>query len=531
MKKWLILGFSMLYNLFAAAQNDAVLRAALYLSGADTAEEVTADWVEAVEHAGRVMINSPRLRSGVLLSAYQVASIREYRRFHGDILSAGELALVDGFSAETVAALRPFLRFDSPRLPGKADTVRVRSTVLLRGTLKNGGIKARTEGEHWRAGAVLRHNWGGKGRDLAWGVHGEWTGSRMRLVAGDFHIRYGLGLASWSGFMLTSLSTTEAFLPRAGGVSPAWSYSPGYRGGAVEYRIGRSWNTSAYASVDGRAGGRVEWVGRHVEAGLGAHYGKGWTFSGDLRWTWKGLRLGTEAAWHGQAFAGKAACLVKVSEVLDLAFQGRVVPSRFADRKNGEYALAAGLKAVWPGNRLSFTAEGTLLPIPDVDPGRRQLKAYGTWQRQFGAWWTLDVRISGRYRNYDYARTDLRADLKYNGTVWLGTARMEAVRCEHWGFLGYLEGGYKGVLNAYLRATVFSIPKWNDRIYVYERDAAGTFSVPAYYGEGAGVSAVAAWKHRFKGRFSLKANLRAAGLFRLRQQAGYTLNVQLQADF
>ena len=38
--------------------------------------------------------------------------------------------------------------------------------------------------------------------------------------------------------------------------------------------------------------------------------------------------------------------------------------------------------------------------------------------------------------------------------------------------------------------------KWEDRIYVYERDIQGAFSVPAYYGRGCSLSAVAAVKRR-----------------------------------
>ena len=45
-----------------------------------------------------------------------------------------------------------------------------------------------------------------------------------------------------------------------------------------------------------------------------------------------------------------------------------------------------------------------------------------------------------------------------------------------------------------MRATVFGIDSWADRIYVYERDVPGSFSVPAYYGRGYALSLYAGWK-------------------------------------
>ena len=49
------------------------------------------------------------------------------------------------------------------------------------------------------------------------------------------------------------------------------------------------------------------------------------------------------------------------------------------------------------------------------------------------------------------------------------------------------------VLSCYLRGGIFKVDHWDDRIYVYERDAPGSFSVPARYGRGWNASAYAAW--------------------------------------
>ena len=109
-----------------------------------------------------------------------------------------------------------------------------------------------------------------------------------------------------------------------------------------------------------------------------------------------------------------------------------------------------------------------------------------------------------------------------------------------WGFLTYVEGGRKNESSAlYLRVTGFSIPVWDARIYCYERDAPGTFSVPSYNGRGIAFSAVGSLKLRpFRNRsqrhplrfFSLKGNLRAACQLRTDRRPSYTLALQLQTD-
>ena len=62
-------------------------------------------------------------------------------------------------------------------------------------------------------------------------------------------------------------------------------------------------------------------------------------------------------------------------------------------------------------------------------------------------------------------------------------------------WLAYLEtAAVTGSFSAYLRMTGFDVKQWNDRIYSYERNAPGNFSIPAYYGKGANVSAYVAMK-------------------------------------
>ena len=536
-------------------QEQEVMRAAMYVFGASSAEELTEEQIEAIDGARPVQVNSAGLRPGVLLSAYQVASIKDYRSRSGDILSLAELALVDGFSFEAVEALKPYLRFGSTRLPGKADTVKVKSTAIARATLSNAGVKFRTEGESFRAGGAVRYAYVAPLKDIQWSLHGEWTGERLRIVAGHYNLRYGLGLSNWTGFMLASLSTVDAFSPRAPGIVPAWSYNPSDLpfGAAAEYRIGKGWQAGAFASVSGLFGGRADWYGRSGQAGLTAYYSNGFCASFDTRWSFKGVQTTFEAAYGRGSFAGKTAVLIPLGESFRLAFQGRIIPSRYSGKKNGEYAIATGFDWVSearrqlsgvtgfgssvPAHKASITLDASLLPVPGVDPRRLQVRGYATWQWQISGFWALDLRLTERYRNYESPRMDIRADLRFGSGPFTSALRTEAVRCEGWGLLSYLEGGYKkdigkrlSALAAYIRITGFAIDRWNDRIYVYERDAPGTFSVPAYYGRGGAISASGSVKWRFS-HLDFRINLRAAGLFRIGRPFAPTLNLQLQATF
>ena len=508
------------------AQEEHILKAALYLSGASSEEEIPADWIERLEDARAVRINSPHLRPGVLLTEYQVACILDYRARSGDILSLEELALVDGFSREAVEALGPFLSLASDRLPGQADTIRVRSSALVRTTLSAAGAKAKAGGEHWRAGGAWR------GKDWSAYAEGQW--GRNRILAGFFQARWGQGLGIWTGFSMESLSTVDAFVKRATGLSPVWSFAPSnvLKGVSYEY-AGRHIRAAAYVALDEAFGGHIDYLWRNGQVGVTALLNKGnFSISLDGKYNWKGVDYVGEIAYKNRSVAGKASVRGKWSEDWKWAVQGRIIPSGFSGKKYGEYALAFGA-GYQQRNRhqISLTADASLLPIPGKDPRRFQLRVYGVWQWNVSSAWLLDFRFTERYRNYEAPRTDVRVDLKADYSPWLGVLRAEADYCGAWGFLGYWEGGHKAEKWAtYLRLTGFWVNQWQARIYCYERDAPGTFSVPAYNGRGAALSLVGSARWRIGRHFTLKANLRAACQFRAGSAPAYTLNLQLQGD-
>lgn len=87
--------------------------------------------------------------------------------------------------------------------------------------------------------------------------------------------------------------------------------------------------------------------------------------------------------------------------------------------------------------------------------------------------------------------------------------RFNMLNAKETGYLGYAEGGLNiSSLRFYLRAGAFCIDNWDDRIYVYERDAPGNFTVPALYGRGIWTSIYLAY--------------RPVSWFRLYMRASYT---------
>ena len=224
MKRRFVLLLMLLAAAPAAAQTDEVVRAALYLTGADSPEELDDRLVDELESFRNRPLplnraSRARLLDSGLLTPYQVAALAEYRSLSGDVLSFAELEWVDGFGKEAVAALRPFLSLESARHPGEAvrDTLKFRHSALVRATLKDLGAKYRLTARNVEAAGA----W--KGRDGTF--YGLYRLPKGKILIGDYNVRYGQGLAFWSAFQLAGLSTLDAFSKRANGIAPSWSFN------------------------------------------------------------------------------------------------------------------------------------------------------------------------------------------------------------------------------------------------------------------------------------------------------------------
>ena len=106
---------------------------------------------------------------------------------------------------------------------------------------------------------------------------------------------------------------------------------------------------------------------------------------------------------------------------------------------------------------------------------------------------TPSLRLAAR--RTDAWRLEGRGELKLSMGPWVLNSRLDVVRCRALSWLANTEAGYNGErFKIWLRGTLFCIDNWDDRIYVYERDAPGSFNVPAYYGRGWNASLTGAWK-------------------------------------
>ena len=528
MKRRLVLLF-LLATAPAAAQTDEVVRAALYLTGADSPESLDERLVDELEsfRIRPLPINRAsrsRLLESGLLTQYQIATLAEYRSLSGDVLSFAELERVDGFGKEAVAALRPFLSLESTRPPGEAvkDTLMFRHSALVRATMKDLGAKYRLmAGNLELAGA-----WKGSNGMF----YGLYRLPKGKILVGDYNVRYGQGLAFWSAFQLAGLSTLDAFSKRANGISPSWSFNgEGTRRGLAWDYTGHHFQWALFGSLDGTFGTHAGWLGRNGQAGVTLTQNR---ISLDGKAGFHGADLFGEAAWGGNALAGVAGSLFPLGAHWKGALQLRAIPSAYSGKKNGEYGAAAGLSYLTDNQafKASLTADAALLPKPDIDTGRRQVKTTCLLSWTLMDSWLLESRFVYRYRNYESDRTDIRVDATWNRGAWTLKTRLNGVHDGGFGLLSYLEGGWKPQdWTAWLRLTAFATAGWQSRIYAYERDAPGNYSAPAYYGTGFSAVAFTGWKKRWR-KTTFKFYVRGSYKWQKEKPGQAGLKFQLQAD-
>lgn len=530
----------------ARAQED-ILPAVMALTGETQAEALDASLIQRYafyrSHPLQVnLLSRSRLLSSGLLSRYQVATLLDWREHDGDILSLEELSLVDGFGTARAEALAPFLSFASMRLPGSTDvSSSLDGELTLRGVLRSGpadgaGRLYLARQDRWEAGAAAQGEFPAKRRP-------ELTGSsfflarygrRYRVILGHFNARFGQGLALWSGFSLSGVASPAAAIRRPSGLSVSRSYAgTGYRGAAVDWESGR-WTFSAFAALQGPVGANVAWFGRYGQISATALRRADGTarLAADARCCWKGTDLFAEVAGDlpsgVTAFVGGVS--VPVGDGARWALLVRHYPEGYLSRDVG--AIRSSTKvADEEGVALAFSNRNLSAGLdaawhPSKRQGQVKLVSSGTlWTR---GPWTWRYRLVERYRSAaPRNRADLRSDLSWQRGGWLLTGRVESVLSRDLGLLAYGEAGWKGTRGqVWLRGTTFRIDDWEARIYAYERNAPGFFSVPSYYGRGCEAAVYAGWKGR---RWS--AWLQASVLRRKEKPGRAGLKLQLQRNW
>lgn len=494
-------------------------------------EELSQEQIEHYEYfaAHPLAINLKNihaLAASGLMSHYQAASLADYRRRCGEIVSILELSAVDGFGEAYARALEPFISLETSRRLGEGgrDSVLLRGECRVQGRLRregsSGGLKLSVESLgalNGSASLALR------GGELAFSSSLELP--RARLIAGDFNMRFAQGADVWSGMLLSGYPTLASFMRRPSGITPSRSYTSYYRGIGGSYELGKSLLSGALAFP-----GLAKRMNGERSADIGCMPLLNYTFLGRNSQCGATLRALFEpvagfsevsAGFDGKVSVGKSDLFAELVFGKE-GTEERRVKIVAGGIYNIDYGRRAGLVLrVLPkdcgaalglvSGAWDFVADASYNPVR----GTRSYKSQLCWESVPGRAWQVRARWQERLRPADRypLRSDVRIDFAYSGAVLRASLRGNLVHCRKLAWLSYLELGAVGTaLSAYARGTVYNAGSWEDRIYCYRRELPGGFSVPAYYGKGWELSAIASYKLSLpryrRASFQLLANSR-----------------------
>lgn len=491
-----------------------LLQAILVITGASSMDELDETTVERFDYFAVHPLNinaasAAKLVSSGLFSSYQAASILEYRSRTGDIVSVAELSAVDGIGQRYADALREYVAFDMSRPVGTpgSDSLRISHNLTVR-------TQCRTD--DWKLSGGFKYSVGvGNNAGLFWAsritrternpgpgiISGEYFGRHWQFVAGDFGMRLGQGLLVWSGFSMSGVGSAAALSRNASGLYASHSSSPMFRGAGASFSYGEWTGTAAFAWPFAALGCVRCRFGR-MDAGLNVCLANGNPgVSGDFRIGFNGWSLFGECAWCGAPAAAAGVYIVPAYGTV-LSVQLRYLPTGYSavcagpvsstGRKKDEY----GISAAFQSDGLSVTADASYKP--SLEAGHFRLLSERSWRVPLGpsAEFEPSVRAALRFhpRDKDKWRGELRSDLGFSAGRLGATLRCHALWCTSLAWMTYVEASFKSAFSAYLRAGLFRVDNWNDRIYCYERDAPGNFNNQALYGRGWNASAFVSWK-------------------------------------
>lgn len=532
--------------------------ASLFLSGALCPEDMDEETAERFCHlaAHPISINrasKSRLVETGLFSAFQIASLLEYRERSGDILSFAELARLDGWNAEFADALREYVDLSGCDIPGRSSS---RKSFHGQATGRYGSnsylTKASMEwNDRWSLFASSK-----KARPLNLSAARYGNGPLSKVVIGNYNARFAQGLAVWSGMRMSGLATVEALSRRESGVSASQSTSAACNGVAAEFSWG-PWTLSAGTNLEQEkevlrlsALANLNYLWKQGQCGISAVAGAGTQV---VSANWK-FRLGKadfygEAAWE---FGSRAPAVIagirmdpkwKVAWGLTARYYSPAFRAKWSgapgsfSKNSDEAGLAAVLRYLW----LNIAVDAAYRPEKRILQAKTSVKFSPTIQAGiFTLSPTLKYAIrwkGGKIPDNSKAaalRNELRAELKASSGPWQASLRGDCTLCRNFAWLALAEAGFKnGILNCFLHAEYFDIASWDDRIYVYQRDVPGSFNVPARYGKGFSASITGGFiLGGGKPRFTHRLNIRAgAVLYRRETEKPSTSEWRVQYAF
>ncbi len=251
--KGLIFGAAALASLFAAvpagAQNIGNIMEQMAEAGAsaDDAE----DYLQQYSVLDLNVATRSELLSSTLFSPFQIESLLDYRAEYGALLSAAELALVDGFSKEFCDSIEGRITLGS----GTA----AETSLQARSRYK---FKGGTPGVHqynrflmrrglWQGALLAESDAGEKPLIDHIGGYLAYEKGHLKFIAGDYSACFGQGAALWSAFAFSGAGIPASLLRRAKGITPYKSADENraLRGAAATLLLGGGWEATVLLSA------------------------------------------------------------------------------------------------------------------------------------------------------------------------------------------------------------------------------------------------------------------------------------------
>lgn len=526
------------------------------------------------------MASDSHIIASSLFTRYQTASLKDYLSRHGDVLSLTELATVDGFGEDFVSRLSPFISLESSSPPGErhSDIKYISNEWALRCAVRTGNqmsyggkyrlsfddsaimtLSVSSSYDSWPQPSAVRGS-------LALKV------GRANVIFGDFNARFGQGLVIWNAMSVGGLSSPAALSRRPTGLSQPWSFtgSSSFTGAAVEVPAGRvictfmldaskalkfeaeSFPLTAAADVSWyRNNGQLSFTSATSVTLPDSAGEKSFEYASiafSQRWSLSGVDLFSELALDYLSLSPALMCGIsmKLAEKLTSAamlryyHQSYSVSSSSGPRSGtatsnehgvtiaGEYKSYDKLLGV-------FSIDAACFPEPRSrdEEWSHQIKAATDWKWTISPEFEIDVKVAERIRSWGHRfKTESKVGVVYKKGIYTNILRLHTARCDGTGLLGYLETGISGdIIKTFLRFGLFCIDDWDDRIYVYERDAPGTFNVPAYYGRGLWTALTGSWRFARWGRLYLRASYIAYPFMAVEKQKPGRAELRFQIQF
>lgn len=537
----------------AFAQGDGEIKKITDFLGLGSEEEMSGDDFELLQDALRNplkvnFMSRSRLIASGLLTAYQAASLLDYRQRFGNVLSYAELASVDGFGQPFVEVLKPFISLDTGGQKNGLP-VPVVSNVYNELSLR-GGYRYSIEEQDWQYGLKYCSDIGrfrvalglSRSRSAMTAAPSDYTGAvsydfkkvDAKIIVGDYNARIGQGLLVWNGDFINGLSSPSGFMKKPSGITIVRSFtgSAARTGLASEIFIGRYNLTAAYA-LSGEKMLNLKHLGRNGSIGLTTVHNDGWKYSLDAAVCIKGVNLFGEVLydWTYSSAAFIAGTDFSLYDDFRLA-------SLLGWRSGKQWQAAFSGNLLHGSQRkgtLTFSADFLyhLTPKDESVKHSLQLKSQVRWEYKVTEYLTVRTKLTDRFRTWGLRhRSELRIEAAATLRSWTLDARLHLLKCRNHSALAYADACYKeSAVTAHLRLGGFCVDSWDDRIYVYEYDAPGSFNVPAYYGRGVWTASMISWKLSRAVRLYLRASYICYPFMREEEKKPGRAELKLQSVF